>query len=148
MSPSDALVPIIVDSREQEAYGFDRSRVRIVRRALPAGDYSLEGMESIVAVERKSLADFVSTMIHNRSRFYRELRQLGTYRAAAVVVEANLMDVLSGHYRNGAHPNSLLGFIAAITVDFGVPVFFCSNRQAACRFVEAYLTRFHAQMIR
>ena len=40
-------------------------------------------------------------------------------------------------------PNSLLGSIAAITVDFGVPVFFCSNRQAAARFVEAYLRRIH-----
>lgn len=139
----DGLVPIVVDTREQEPYGFDAGRVRVIRHALPAGDYSLEGMESTVAVERKSLADFVSTVIHSRARFYRELSRLGAYRAAAVVVEGNLMDVLSGHYRGGAHPNSLLGSIAAITVDFDVPVFFCSNRQAAARFVEAYLSRIH-----
>ena len=28
-----------------------------------------------------------------------------------------------------------------IAVDFGIPVFFCSNRQIACRFVEGYLLR-------
>ncbi len=65
----DGLVPIVVDTREQEPYGFDAGRVRVIRRALPAGDYSLEGMESTVAVERKSLPDFVSTVIHSRPRF-------------------------------------------------------------------------------
>lgn len=135
------LVPIVVDTREQEAYGFDARRVRVIRRALPAGDYSVEGMETAVAVERKSLADFVSTVIHSRARFYRELDRLRGYGAAAVVVEGNLMDVLGGRYRSGAHPNALLGTIAAITIDFGIPVFFCSNRQASARFVEAYLVR-------
>ena len=138
-----ALVPIVSDTREQEPYGFDARRVRVIRRALPAGDYSIEGMETSVAVERKSLSDFVSTVIHNRPRFYRELSRFSGYLAAAVVVEGNLMDVLGGRYRSAAHPNALLGTIAAITVDFGVPVFFCSNRQAAARFVEAYLIRIY-----
>jgi ERCC4-type nuclease len=100
-------------------------------------------METAVAVERKTLADFVSTVIHNRSRFYRELDRLRRYGAAAVVVEGNLMDVLGGRYRSAAHPNALLGAIAAITIDFGIPVFFCSSRQAATRFVEAYLVRIY-----
>ena len=40
-----------------------------------------------MSVERKSLADFVSTVIHNRARFYRELDRLRGYGDAAVVVE-------------------------------------------------------------
>ncbi|MCC6389106.1 MAG: ERCC4 domain-containing protein [Bryobacterales bacterium] len=138
---SRPLVPIVADTREQEPYGFDARRVRVIRRALPAGDYSIEGMEAVVAVERKSLPDFVSTVIHDRPRFYRELERLRGYASAAVIVEGNLMDVLGGRYRSAAHPNALLGTIAAITIDFGIPVFFCSNRQAAARFVEAYLVR-------
>ena len=110
-----AFVPIVSDTREQEPYGFDTRRVRVIRRALPAGDYSIEGMETAVAVERKSLPDFVSTVIHNRPRFYRELELLRGYGDTAVVVEGNLMDVLGGRYRSAAHPNALLGTIAAIT---------------------------------
>jgi ERCC4-type nuclease len=139
----EPLVPIVIDTREQEPYGFDAGRVRAIRRVLPAGDYSLEGHESSVAIERKSLPDFVSTVIHNRARFYRELDRLREYRAAAVVVEGNLSDILTGSYRSAAHPNTLLGSVAAISIDFGVPVLFCSNRQAAIRFVEAYLTRIY-----
>lgn len=138
-------VRIIVDSREQEPYSFDSRLVAAVRRALPAGDYSVDGLEARVAVERKTLDDFVSTVIHSRPRFREELRQLGGYRAACVVVEAGLADVLQKRYRGEAHPNAVLGNALSITLDFGVPVFFCGNRQAACHFVQAYLLAAHTR---
>jgi len=134
-------VTVIVDTREQEPYGFDPIRVHTVRRALPAGDYSVAGLEQLVAVERKTLDDFVGTVIRARGRFYRELQRLERYTRACVVVEADLEDVLQGRYRGDAHPHSILGSALAISVDFGIPVFFCSNRQIACHFVEGYLLR-------
>ncbi len=130
---------IIVDTREQEGYSFDPSLAATVRRALPAGDYSVAGLESAVAVERKSLDDFVSTVIHARERFRNELRKLAGYRAACVVVEAGVLDILLHRYRGEAHPNAVLGNALSIVLDFRIPVFFCSNRQAACHFVQAYL---------
>ena len=138
---SSAPLTVIIDTREQEPYGFTPQLVMPVRRALPAGDYSVAGLEELVAVERKTLEDFVSTVIRARGRFYRELRRLGMYARACVVVEADLADVLAGRYHGDAHPQSILGSALAIAVDFGVPVFFCSNRQVACRFVEGYLLR-------
>ena len=136
---------IIVDTREQEPYSFDPRLVTAVRRALPAGDYSVDGLEGIVAVERKTLDDFVSTVIHSRERFLEELRKLGGYRAACVVVEASLTDALQRKYRGDAHPNAVLGSALAIILDHGIPVFFCTNRQAACHFVQAYLLAAHAR---
>jgi len=97
----------------------------------------------MVAVERKTLDDFVSTVIHSRERFLTELRKLGGYRAACVVVEANLADALQKRYRSGANPNAVLGSALAIILDQRVPVFFCTNRQAACHFVQAYLLAAH-----
>ncbi len=131
-------VTIVVDSREQEPYAFDDSGIEIVRHALPAGDYSLLGHEDSVAVERKTLDDFVSTVIRSRNRFFKELNRLSKYEAACVVVEADLHDILGGRYRSGAHPNAVLGTIFSIIVEFGIPVFFCSDRQAACRFVQGF----------
>jgi len=142
LSDEDRIV-IVVDTREQEPYAFDPKHVIVTRKALPAGDYSIEGHEDSVAVERKTLEDFVSTAIRSRKRFARELRWLSEYDAACVVVEADLRDIIGGRYRSGAHPNAVLGALLSIVIDFGVPVFFCSDRQAACRFVEGYLTRFH-----
>ena len=136
---------IIVDTREQEPYSFDPRLVTAVRRALPAGDYSVDGLEGVVAVERKTLDDFVSTVIHSRERFTEELRKLGGYRAACVVVESSLADMLQKNYRGGAHPNAVLGSALAIILDHGIPVFFCTNRQAACHFAQGYLLAAHAR---
>ena len=136
---------IVIDTREQEGYSFDPRQVATVRHALPAGDYSVAGLENTVAVERKSLNDFVSTVIHSRARFREELRKLAGYRAACVVVEAGLLDVLLQRYRGDAHPNAVLGSALSIILDYRIPVFFCSNRQAACQFVQAYLLAAHAR---
>ena len=141
-------ITVVVDTREQEPYVFDPQCVAVTRRALPAGDYSIEGREDSVAVERKTLEDFVSTVIRSRKRFTRELQRLAGYEAACIVVEADLSDILGGRYRSGAHPNAVLGTILSIVVDFDIPVFFCSDRQAACRFVEGFLLRFHRKELR
>lgn len=101
---SPPLITLIADTREQEPFSFDSRLVMVERRALPAGDYSVAGMEGVVAVERKTLDDFVSTVIHQRARFRRELLKLAGFRAACVVVEAGLLEVLQGRYRGGAHP--------------------------------------------
>ena len=138
-----ARVTLVADTREQEPWAFDPIMVEVVRRALPAGDYSVAGLETRVAVERKSLDDLVSTVIRARVRFYRELRRLQTYDAACVIVEASLADLLTGRFRGAASPASVLGAVIAIIVDTGVPVFFASDRQLACRFAQDYLLRFH-----
>jgi DNA excision repair protein ERCC-4 len=136
-------VRVVIDSREQEEFGFDPVRVDGERRALPAGDYSLVGYEDRVAVERKSLDDFVSTVIRSRKRFAAELRRLQELEFACVVVEGNLSDIFAHRYRSGANPASVFGAAISIVVDYGVPVFFCSDRQVACRFTQDYLLRVH-----
>jgi ERCC4-type nuclease len=136
---------IIIDTREQEPYSFDPRVATAVRRALPAGDYSVDGLEAFVAVERKTLDDFVSTVIHSRERFRAELRKLAGYRAACVVVEAGIPDILQQRYRGEAHPNAVLGNALSIILDYRIPVFFCANRQAACHFVQAYLLAAHTR---
>jgi DNA excision repair protein ERCC-4 len=142
---SPTPVTLIADTREKDEYSFDSRLVVVERLALPAGDYSVAGLEGVVAVERKTLDDFVSTVIHQRERFRRELLKLAAYRAACVVVEAGLLEVLQGRYRGDAHPNAVLGSALSITLDYRIPVFFCSSRQAACHFVQAYLLGAHAR---
>jgi len=65
-------VTVVVDTREQEPYVFDPQCVAVTRHALPAGDYSIEGREDSVTVERKTLEDFVSTVIRGRKRSFKE----------------------------------------------------------------------------
>ena len=140
-------VSIVVDTREQLPYQFDRRRINVSRRALPAGDYSLDGRETEVSVERKSLSDFVGSVIQARDRFEREIVRLSTYRAACIVIEADMHDVLDHRYRSHAHPHSVIGSAIALFVDHKVPFLFCSDRETAGRFTAGYLTKYHKRMV-
>ncbi len=132
---------LIIDTREQAPFRFPEETIAVIRRALPAGDYTLEGLEDHVVVERKSLDDLVKTLIQDRERFHRELKKLQVIPGACVVVEAGLNDLLSHQYKSGAHPNAVLGAVLAVMVDFQVPVHFCGSRPAACHFTLSYLLK-------
>ena len=101
---------IVIDTREQRPYSFEDS----TRAALSAGDYSIEGLETAIAVERKSLSDWISTIIHDGKRFARELDKLSAYHAAAVVIESSIPEILSGEYRSEIKPSALLGRTLAL----------------------------------
>jgi DNA excision repair protein ERCC-4 len=128
----------VIDTREKEPWDLGPESIR---KKIEAGDYSIEGQEQRVAIERKTLDDLVNTVIHGRDRFYAELRKLAAYPHRCVVVEANLEDVLRHLYHSQAHPQSVTGTVISIIVDFQIPVFFCSNRQVACHFAKSFLER-------
>jgi DNA excision repair protein ERCC-4 len=144
----ESKTTIVVDTREQEPYSFCSPTLQTIRRALPAGDYSIEGFETLIAVERKSLDDYVKTIINDKERFKRELLKLQMYRAACIVVEANLSDIKPGGYKSGAHPNSIFGATTSIVTDYNIPVYFCSDRQIARRFTEEWLLRWNLKLQR
>ena len=130
---------ITIDSREQKPYGFGCATQT---RKLDAGDYSVSGLEDRVSVERKSLPDFVHTVIHDSDRFHAELRKLAELDLACVVVEADLDAVLRGLRQTDLRlvtPTAVLGAALHIAVRFRVPMYWCGSRQAACAFTEAFL---------
>ncbi|MGH9180777.1 MAG: ERCC4 domain-containing protein, partial [Acidimicrobiales bacterium] len=84
-SPAGILT-IVVDSHESYPWRFTHQQAETVRRALPAGDYAVElDGEVIASVERKSLADLVSTLTTGRLRYL--LSDLAALPRAALVVE-------------------------------------------------------------
>jgi len=138
---------IIIDTREQEAYEFDPETVEVKHQALSTGDYSLDGFEDRVCIERKSLQDYVQSVIKQRDRFLKEVKKLSEIPHCSIVVECDLADIMGKRYRSGAHPNSVLGAILSLMIDHQVPVCFCSDRQLAKTFVEGYLKRVNRKLI-
>jgi ERCC4-type nuclease len=105
-APAESPYVILIDTREKTPFLFQGLRtdahdgarplaVRTVTRGLPTGDYSVEGYDGQVAVERKSLADFYGTIGQGRERFLRELDRLNAMEYALVVVEANWQEILT-----------------------------------------------------
>lgn len=122
---------MIVDTREQAPWTFEGQGLEVVRAKLGAGDYSVEGLEGRVAIERKSLDDWIRTVLRERSRFYRELELLRGYDFRCVIVEAGVREILEGNYRSAAPPAAVMGFVAEVTVAQSVPVYLAGSRAEA-----------------
>ena len=89
-----ANVIAIVDSREQNALNLEP--LTSVTSTLPTGDYSIRGLEHVVAIERKSLDDLVGCVGRDRERFDREVQRLLAYPVRILVVESS-WDAIESH---------------------------------------------------
>jgi len=127
------LPTIVVDSREQRPYLF--SGHQVVRAALPTGDYSIQGLENLVAVERKELGDLVNCCTFERERFERELARGADLKHFAIVIEASMGMIEEGRYRSKATPAAILGSLAAWSIRYGVGIWLAGSRESAERLV-------------
>ena len=134
---------VVIDSREQCPFRFTEYEVEVVEGTLTAGDYSLAGLESLVAVERKSLPDLVACLGRERPRFERELERLRSFEAAAVVVESPLSDLVAGAYRSALNPKAAYESVVAFMCRYRLPFYFAQDRRGAEHFTYSFLRHFH-----
>ena len=138
---------ITQDTREQAPWMFqgvilDKRQWVIPRKVatLTTGDYSIEGHESFLTIERKSAADLVGSVTAGNARFRREherMREMidaGGF--ACVIVEgclASICDELDHDHDGGRRvtSESILGVVASWPARYRVPWFFCGDRRRA-----------------
>lgn len=139
-----ADLTIVVDSNERYAWRFSAQQVDTVRRKLPAGDYGVEVQGVVVAaVERKSLADLVSTMTGGKLWYL--LSDLTALERAAVVVEDRYSQVFK---LDRVRPVVVAEGLAEAAVRYpSVPILFAETRPLAqewtYRFLGAALVEHH-----
>jgi len=120
---------ILADTREQIPYSFTRWPVSVQTASLTTGDYSLPGFEDKAAIERKSLDDLIGCLMgKNRERFERELCRARSYELFAVVIEANLFQILNKNYHSVMNPDAVLQSIVAFHVRYKIPFLFAGDR--------------------
>ena len=122
-------ITAVCDTREKAAY--DLAPLQVVEDTLQTGDITVRGLESEIAVERKSLGDFISCCTFNRERWERELHRLMAYRHALIVIEAPWADITTHKYRSKATPASIVGSVMGWISRFQVPILFFGSRAEA-----------------
>ena len=137
--PSDLQpknIVAIIDNREQ--CPLDLAPLAVEMATLQVGDYSVRGLEHIVAIERKELSDLIGCVGRERDRFEREMHKILAYPCRALVVEATWHDIEAGGWRGDITTaqalGSLLGWIVA-----GVPVLMAGDHERAGRYVARML---------
>ncbi len=128
---------IVIDSREQRAWQFEN--LPSEPGTLDTGDYSVKGLEHLIAVERKSLDDLLACIGRERDRFKRELQRLRAYRFRALIIEASYSDLERGEWRSQLKPSAVLGSLAAWTAQFELPIWLVGDHESAARLAERYL---------
>ena len=117
---------IIVDSREQRPYKFDGAVVK----ALKTGDYSIEGYEDQIAIERKGFDDLFGCLTSSLPRFRKQLQRLGQVPYSAVLLDTTVSALLMGHPICRLPGDKALSSVLALSLQYGVQFHFCDRRGA------------------
>lgn len=136
---SEPTIVILCDTREQAPWSFT---LPTIRATVPTGaDYSVQGFEHVIGIERKSLDDLVGSLTQGRERFMRSLAALRERKHRALIIEADMADIREHRYRSMTAPSSVIGSLASIWAD-GIPVFLAGDHMSAGQFAERLLIKF------
>jgi DNA excision repair protein ERCC-4 len=143
---ADAEPVIVVDTREQLPLPFSRLKTR--SGALVTGDYSVAGLESLFAVERKSISDLVGCCVgQNRERFERELHRLRGFRLKRLLIVGTEAQIQEGQYCSNIKPQAVMATLGAFEARYDLPVVFKPNPELAAAQVERWAYWFTREMV-
>ncbi len=134
--PSKKKYLVVADYRER-ASGVVRALelfpdVHVSLKQLPVADYVVSDR---VAIERKSAADFVASLIDGR--LFTQAAELSSHFARPVIIieGGNVYSV-----RN-VHPNAIRGAISSLIADYGISLLFTKDPDDTAAFIRALARR-------
>jgi ERCC4-type nuclease len=131
---------LVIDTREQAPLDF--VAVPTVRMALKQGDYSVEGLTDVVAVERKSKEDAYGCVGAGRDRFEHCLERLGRLDRAAVVIECSLRRFKTPPAHTRISAAQAIHSYISWQIQYGVPVVWIDSREDAAAWIYRFLVSF------
>jgi hypothetical protein len=139
---------IIVDTREQQPWEFEHHAV--AHKKLDTGDYSIEGLEDILCIERKkSSSEFANNIVE--SRFKDVIERMSQMKYSFLLLEFYLEDLLI--YPIGStvpkrmwdkikiSPAFLIKNILELQLNHNIIVYFCGTATNAKKMAEHILKK-------
>lgn len=110
----DCPFKILIDSREQKPWKFRGLKTNKPKeleilvdtevRGIDPGDYTIEGHEKKVAIERKSKPDLFHCLGKDRVRFEKQIERMNEIRHAYLFVEASWESLMTGCTESRLNP--------------------------------------------
>ena len=141
---------IIVDTREQQPLWT--AGANVVVRKLDTGDYSLEGFEDVVCIERKKSVAEVATNIVE-ARFWREIDRMAEFKHKHLVCNFTIDDIL--RYPKGSgipkwrwkylkvKPKFILSSLSKIQMKYDIEVHYCRGTAEMRRVIKDIFSEIH-----
>ena len=124
---------LIVDSREIQPLFLPKPPIGLimVRDVLESGDYSIQGFENSIGIERKNLSDLYISLGKDRPRFTKELKRLVEYEWKGLVIEDTEDETLTPQSYSGMNVNSVYGSLVSMQVHYGLHIYYAKNKHNA-----------------
>jgi ERCC4-type nuclease len=124
---------IFVDYREKNSFVSSELihlGLEIEFRELKVADYLVNN----IAIERKTVSDFISSMINKRLSF--QLNDLQQYENKLLLIEGlEEHDLYSDDPERGVSPNAVRGFLLSILLKHKIPILFTKDEEDTARFI-------------
>ena len=135
---------VIKDTREQEGYYFSKydKCEGMIERKLDTGDYSIEGLEEKICVERKASPEELATNLgQKKNAFMNEIERMKAFRHKFILLEFSLQDLVE--FPEGSRiPESqkakvkisgkyMLKMLMEFQLKHNIHVVFCGNKYNA-----------------
>ena len=134
------MLTLITDTREKNPWTFANQDVQIINQKLDTGDYSLEGLEHEVCIERKRSITEIANNITTK-RFSDELIRMGRIRYPFLLLEFAIDDILAFPVNSGiprtkwrqlrVNSGFILKYLTEIPFKYNVHVVYCNDRDNA-----------------
>ncbi|MGY4884699.1 MAG: ERCC4 domain-containing protein [Nanobdellota archaeon] len=123
---------VIVDYRERNSLiashllklGFD-----VEFKELKIGDYIVKD----VVIERKTIPDFISSMINQR--LIKQIEELKQYENKLLIIEGISEKELYSEGDEGVNANAIRGFLLSILLKHKIPLVFSKNSEDTAKFI-------------
>lgn len=129
---------ILADTRDKKPWYFEEDEYfkGTARKKVDYGDYSIEGLEDLIFIERKaSCAELAKNITEDR--FHRLLNTGSNFKYKYIIVECPLQNLLEypahENFSNEIkqkikiHPNLLLAYIVKVMITYDIHIIFAGN---------------------
>lgn len=138
MLPDSNWLKIVIDTREQKPLPIPGA----LRKALKTGDYSIEGFEGEITIERKTPAELYAMCGTERRRFERELERMREFMFRAIVIEGTPKSIQTAVHRSRITYETVMRSLVGWELEYDVHVIYAGSRQMAARIVVTMLRRY------
>lgn len=123
---------IIIDYREKSslvASYLIKEGLEIEFKELKIGDYIVKD----VIIERKTVSDFISSMINQR--LLKQIEEIKQYENKLIIIEGISEKELYKEENYSINPNAIRGFLLSIALKHKIPLIFSKNSEDTAKFI-------------
>lgn len=144
--------PIVVIRDDREKNPWDEEYLgpgfSVVTARLQTGDYTIKGMQDLVAIEKKSSWDEIAidiSKVKYRENFVNMLRRMKQYPVRILVVESDMGKISMAGLKYTPHITSysVQGWVLNICLEYGIQLLPVGSRHRAKHTIAELFRRIH-----